>query len=233
MKKLGLIGGTSPESTVDYYDKINHSVNSYLGRHHSAKILMVSVDFEEIVDAIFSNRWDIVFDIMKDAALTLQTAGVDVVAMCSNTLHKIYPEVKACVDIPFLHILDPVIDLIKKENMAKIAVIGTTFTMEGDFYPSYFKNYSDIRLVCPPKPDREIINDIIFNSLCKGGWTEKNVADILRIVENLMTTEKPDAVLLGCTELSHFFQEIGGSSHRLIDTTDLHSKKLADYILKY
>lgn len=230
MKTIGLIGGTSPESTVDYYVKINHSINSYLGKHHSAKIVMVSVDFEEIVAAIFSNRWDVIFDIMKDAALTLQTAGVDAIAMCSNTLHKVYPEVKPYVDIPFLHILDPVIDVIKKENIGKIAFLGTIFTMEGDFYPSYLKNYSEAKLISPPKPDREIVNDIIFNSLCKGSWTEKNVVDIIRIIESLMTTEKPDAILLGCTELSHFFQEIGGWSHRLLDTTDLHSRKLADYI---
>lgn len=230
MKTIGLIGGASPESTADYYEKINRFVNADLGKNHSAKIVMVSVDFEEIVTAIFSNAWDIVLDIMKDAALTLQNSGVDVIAICSNTLHKVYPELKSQVDVPLLHILDPVVDLIKKENIAKIGVLGTIFTMEGDFYPSYLKNYSEAKLICPSKADREIINDIIFNSLCKGSWTEKNVVDMLKIVENLMVSEKLNGLLLGCTELSYFFKKIGSCGYKLLDTTELHSRKLADYI---
>ena len=233
MKKIGLIGGTSPKSTVDYYVKINDFVNASMGNFHSAKILMVSVDFEEIVDAIFSNRWDVVFQIMKEAALTLQNAGADTIALCSNTLHKVYPELRSCLDISILHILDPVIEVIKKEKMDKIAILGTTYTMAGDFYPSYFKKHcsTNINLVIPTDIERKIVNDFIFNSLCKGRWTEKNITDILRIIDRLIKAEQPDSIMLGCTELSYFFEKIG-IPYKLIDTTDLHSRALANFICK-
>ena len=229
MKTIGLIGGTSPESTTDYYLKINRFVNEVLCKHHSAKIVMVSVEFEEIVSAIVSSRWDIVSQIMTEAALTLQAAGVDILALCSNTLHKVYPELKACLNIPILHILDPVINVIQQNKINKIAVLGTIYTMQGDFYPAYFKQNCNVELIMPSYSEMMIINDFIFDCLCKGHWDEKRSAEILKIVNGLVKKHVADAVLLACTELSYFFEEAGLSAN-IIDTTYLHSKALRDFI---
>lgn len=230
MKLIGLLGGMSPESTVIYYEKINKAVNTQLGRYHSANIVMISVNFNEIMEAIFENRWHDAAQILVKEASKLECAGVDFMAICCNTLHKVLPEIKKEISTPFLHILEPTGQLIKKNDLKKIGLMGTRFTMEEDFHKRYLVDNYNIEFVIPDESQRKLIEEIIFDDLCHGIIKNKSMNALLNIVGSLKE-RGAEGVILACTELPLLFpsgQEIGLP---IFNTTDLHAKAIAHYAL--
>ncbi len=229
MSVIGLIGGISPQSTLDYYKYINTITNSNLGGHHSAKILMVSLNFEEIVQGIFSNDWGSVEKIMLDASMVLQKNSVDVLAFCSNTLYRTYDCVKESLTIPIIHILDPVIDYIDKYKLKKIGIIGTKFTLEEKFYIKYLQSKTnELEIVLPNLEDRLLLNQIIFDELCKGIISTKS-RNKVEIIINSLTKQGAEVVILGCTELPLLFNADAYTKLPMLDTVKLHSEFIVNY----
>lgn len=227
MKKIGLLGGMSPYSTLNYYKNINTFVNKKMGRHYSAEIIMVSVQFENIVNYLDADNWDEIANIMLDSASILQRNGADIIAICSNPLHKTYPILTDKLSVPLLHILDPTIDEILKTQVKKVVVLGTNFTMEGDFYVPYLKKHCNAKVVIPRALDRQIINRIIFDDLVKGHCTKESINKANTVVGNLIS-DGVDSFILGCTELPILFDAINFKGNTF-NTEELHSRALARF----
>ena len=229
MKLIGLLGGMSPESTTMYYQRINKAVNTQLGKQHSSNIVIVSVNFNEIVEAIFENKWHDATQILIKGAKNLEFAEVDFIAICCNTLHKVLPEIKKEIATPFLHILEPISKVLKKDDIKKVGLIGTKFTMEEDFHKRYLADQYDIECIIPNEWQRKLINEIIFKELCYGLVTNKSVESLLGIVYSLQE-KGAEGVILACTELPLIF-----SGHKIglpiFDSTDIHTKAIAAYSL--
>lgn len=230
MKTIGLIGGASCESTIEYYKIINHRTNELLGNHHSAKIILVSVNFDEIVHAFYDDRWDIISKIMNNAAHQLKLAGANFIAICCNTLHKIAQTVANSTPLPFLHILEPTAKEIKKSNINKVALLGTQFTMNGSFHQNYLCERFNIECIIPDDNDIELINSIIFDELCHGIINDNSRASILKII-NTMKEKGAQGIILACTELPLFLPFDPSLQIPIFNTTLLHANAIADYAL--
>lgn len=225
MKTIGLVGGISPKSTTLYYDRINNVVNELLGGHHSAKIVMVSVDFEEVVRNIFSNNWEAVAEVMRAACVKLALCQVDLITFCSNTLYKVRQEAMLNINVNLVHILDPVIRYIDENSLTKVALLGTQYTMEDDFHKGYLQNNSTVEVIVPELGHRQVLNQIIFDELCHGVVTDSSAMKIKNITDSLYE-QGAEAVILGCTELPLIFPKIE-MQIPVINTTLLHATDLA------
>ena len=174
MKTIGLIGGMSFESTLEYYKIINETVKSKLGGLHSAKCLMYSVDFEEIEVLQHENKWDELTDIMVEIAKNLKNAGADFIVICSNTMHKMASDIEEKAKIKVLHIAEATGKEIIKKGFKKIGLLGTNFTMEQDFYKKVIKDSFNIDVIIPNEKERRIIHEIIYDELCNGIINEES-----------------------------------------------------------
>ena len=228
MKTIGLIGGASPASTLEYYRIINKKVNEILGNQHSAKIVLASVDFEEITEPLFSNNWTKIGDILSEAALQVQNAGADFFIICSNTLHQAIPMIKLHIQLPLMHILQPTCTAISTNEFKRIALLGTEYTMQNGVHSQYIKNHCSALVVTPETNDQRTINEIIFNELCHGIVTEESKNTINDIIARLQKNKGIDAVILGCTELPLLFEN-NTSRVSLLNTTSLHAVAVAKY----
>lgn len=199
MKTIGLIGGMSWESTVTYYRVINEEIKKRLGGFHSGKILLYSVDFDEIEKCQMSGEWEKSGEILADAAKRLEKAGADFIVICTNTMHKVFGQVQAAVKIPVLHIAETTAEIIKKDKITKTGLLGTKFTMEQDFYKSVLAE-NGIEAVVPDEDGRKTVNDVIYNELCMGQIKESSKKQFLKIIEKLRD-QGAQAVILGCTEI--------------------------------
>ena len=199
MKIIGLIGGMSWESTVTYYRIINEIIKERLGGLHSAKILMYSVDFEEIERCQSSGEWGRSAEILSDAAQRLEAAGADFIVICTNTMHKVAPEVQASVSVPLLHIAAVTAGRLKGVAISTVGLLGTSYTMTQEFYVDVLKE-AGINVLIPEDNDIRIVNDIIFDELCVGTIRKDSKMQLLRIIENLCS-RGAQGVILGCTEL--------------------------------
>ena len=224
MKTIGLIGGVSPQSTLRYYEKINDITQKLLGKHHSAKLVLVSVDFEEIVFFLTQGAWDKVKEIILQGCLTLETCGVDYIAICSNTMHKVVHSISNSIQVPFIHILDAVIDNINKEKYKKIGLIGTTYTMEENFHKNYITERLNVEIEIPSSSARDEINAIIFNELCRNTLTDFSKKALISVISQFFG-RGVEAVILGCTELHFAFSQIDVCIP-VLDTTQLHADSL-------
>ena len=200
MKTLGLIGGLSWESTALYYEYINEEINNNLGKLHSARIVLLSVDLQEIVDLQSKNEWDRAGQILADAAISLEKSGADIILLCANTMHKVAQDILEVINIPFLHITEPTIKRIQEKKINKIGILSTKFTMEEDFYKNFYTE-KDIEVVMPDKIDIDIIHEIIYTELCKGIITQRSKKEIIRIM-NKLNNLGAQAIILACTEIS-------------------------------
>ena len=205
MKTIGMIGGMSYESTTSYYQIINETINSKLGGLHSAKIIMYSVDFDEIERYQRNNDWDKVASIILEVALKLENVGADFIIICTNTIHKIVPIIKDKINIPILHIAQATVNKLKENKITKVALLGTKYTMQENFYKDVIIN-SNIDVVVPNNDDIEIINDIIFNELCLGITTLES-KDIFINIINKLKNQGVQGVILGCTEIGHLIKQ--------------------------
>ncbi len=230
MKTIGLIGGMSWESTVPYYRIINRTLAERLGGLHSAKLLLYSVDFQEIEELQRTDRWDQAADLLADGAARLEKAGVDFLVICTNTMHKVAPALEARVGIPLLHIADATAEAILGAGFRKVGLLGTRFTMEQAFYRSRLEDRHHLEVVVPPAADREIVHRVIYQELCLGKVLESSRREYRRIIADLVAAGV-QCVILGCTEISLLVQP-EDSTVPLFDTTELHARATALYALR-
>lgn len=221
MKTIGLIGGMSWESTLSYYKLLNEGVKAKRGGLHSAKIVLYSVDFAPIARFQSEGKWEEAAGIIKEAALSLERAGVDFILLCTNTMHKILPLVTPFVKTPFLHIAEATAHALNAQKACNAILLGTQFTMQESFYKEVLHAHH-IRVVIPNAQAIETINRIIFQELCIGKIETASKELFLKIIHDLQISDLTiDAVILGCTEIGLLLDQ--KSSHLpLFDTTILH-----------
>lgn len=225
MKTIGLLGGMSWESTVPYYQVINRTVAARLGGLHSARILLYSVDFHDIETAQHEDRWDDTAALLVDGARRLELGGAELLVICTNTMHRVAPQVAAAVSMPLLHIADATAGRVKAAGCARIGLLGTRFTMEQDFYRGRLEAQHGLEVLVPEADDREQIHRIIYDELCHGRVPEACRESGRRIARNLRD-RGADGVILGCTELGMLL----GSADLdvpLFDTAAIHAEAAA------
>lgn len=226
MKTIGLIGGMSWESTISYYQIINTVIKENLGGLHSAKCILHSVDFQEIEECQSNGDWEKSGEILLAAAQGLETAGADFIIICTNTMHKMVDQIQAGIHIPILHVADATGEVLVKNKITTVALLGTNYTMEQDFYKSKLIERG-ISVIIPEKEDRTIVNDTIYNELCLGILSQKSKEQFLRIIHEL-EEKGAQGVVLGCTEIGLLVcQE--DTKTPLFDTTRIHAEKAALY----
>jgi len=186
MKIIGLIGGMSWESSLEYYRIINESIKEKLGGLHSGKIIMYSVDFEEIERLLTGENWDELTSKMVHCAQVLEKAGAEMVLICTNTIHKIADEVQNNIKIPILHIADATGEKIKEKNLKKVGLLGTAYTMNLDFYKGRLKRKYDLDVIIPNPENIEMINKVIFDELCLGEINKYSKKQYLKVIDNLV-----------------------------------------------
>ncbi len=228
MKTLGIIGGMSPESTAIYYLEINRLVNQKAGGNHSAPMVMLSVDFEEIVQRQKSGAWQETGKILAEAAVKLESIGAQGILLATNTMHKNAAEIQAAVQIPFLHILDATVAAIKAQSIKKVGVLGTAFTMQDAFYRDGLKQRG-VEMVVPDEQAQAEVHRIIFEELCLGKILPESRDFYLDTVQYL-AGQGAEGVILGCTEIGLLIQE-GDHALPFFDTAALHAQAAADFVL--
>lgn len=224
MKTIGLIGGMSWESTVTYYEIANRTMKEELGGLHSAKVLLYSVDFQEIEECQANGEWDKSAQILGDAAENLEKAGADFIVICTNTMHKIAPDIQRRITIPILHIAEATADELEKKNIKKVALLGTKYTMEQDFYKNKLVERG-IEVIIPNAQERAEVNRVIYEELCLGTILPESKKKYLEIIERL-GKEGAQGAILGCTEIGLLVQQ-QDTEIPLFDTAAIHAKRAA------
>lgn len=229
MKTIGLLGGMSWESSIEYYRIINETVKERLGGLHSAKSLMYSVDFAEIEKLQHAGDWQALTQAMIDAAKKVEKGGADLLVICTNTMHKMAPEVSAAIDIPLLHIADATASVIKAQHLQTVGLLGTRFTMEGEFYRGKLEKDHRLKVLIPDDKGRESVHRIIYDELVKGVIREKSRKAYLDVIADL-ETRGAEGVILGCTEIPLLVKQ-EDVSIPIFDTTTIHAQAAVDWAL--
>ena len=229
MKTIGLLGGMSWESTIGYYREINEGVKKSLGGLHSAKIVLYSVDFEPIDQLQHKGDWEGTADILSEAALKVQAAGADLLVICTNTMHKVAPDIEKAIHIPILHIADATAEVLVDKGIKTVGLLGTAFTMEQDFYKGRLIQKHGLEVVVPNEPDRKIVHNVIYQELCLGRMIESSKIEYLRIIKRL-ANQGAEGVILGCTEIGLLVNQ-RDTDIELFDTTAIHAEKAVEYAI--
>ncbi|CAH6637161.1 MULTISPECIES: aspartate/glutamate racemase [Pseudocitrobacter] len=229
MKTIGLLGGMSWESTIPYYRLINEGVKQRLGGLHSAQILLHSVDFQEIEACQSSGDWQRAGDILAQAAKGLEQAGAQGIVLCTNTMHKVADHIENAVTVPFLHIADATGRAIQKTGMRNVALLGTRYTMEQDFYRGRLQQEFAISTLIPDSDDRARINQIIFDELCLGTFSEASRDYYLEVISALKA-QGAQGVIFGCTEIG-LLVPAELSPLPVFDTAAIHAADAVDFML--
>lgn len=224
MKTIGLLGGMSWESTVTYYQVVNRIVKRELGGLHSAKVLLYSVDFAEIEACQATGNWAQSADILTKAAQNLEKAGADFIVVCTNTMHKVAPEIQSRLNIPIVHIAEATAEALQKEHITKVALLGTKYTMTQDFYKEKLVR-AGIQVLIPDPQGVETVNNIIYDELCLGVVSQTSKEKYLRVIDGL-AGQGAQGVILGCTEIGLLIQQ-GDTPLPVFDTTQIHAAKAA------
>lgn len=230
MKTIGLIGGMSWESSLEYYRISNELVKKRLGGSHSCESIMYSVDFEEFEKLQHEGQWDQLTIKMINIAKKLEKLGAELILICTNTMHKMAEEIEQNVKVPLLHIADAAAEEIKKRRINKVGLLGTKFTMEEDFYKKRLKTKHDIDVIIPEEIEREVIHKIIYKELILGNIKNESREKFKAIINNLQN-RGAEGVILGCTEIPLLIKE-KDSSIPVFDTTMLHVKKAIEIALE-
>ncbi|WP_031566509.1 aspartate/glutamate racemase family protein [Rheinheimera texasensis] len=228
MKTLGLIGGMSWESTVPYYRQINQQINLRLGGLHSAKIILYSVDFQQIEALQRSGDWQQAGQLLADAAQALQRAGAQGLVLCTNTMHKVAAAITNATPLPLLHIADATAQQIKARGLRRIGLLGTRFTMEQDFYKARLLA-QDIEVIIPDVPGRDLVHQVIYEELCLGQINPASRLAYQQIIAGLVA-QGAEGVILGCTEIGLLVQP-DDAAVPLFDTTAIHAGTAAEWML--
>ena len=229
LKTIGLIGGMSWESTVTYYKIINETIKEKLGGLHSAKCILYSVDFQEIEECHANGNWEKSGEILGEAANNLEKAGADFIVICTNTMHKVVNQIKEKISIPILHIAEMTAEKILEKGLKNIALLGTKYTMEQDFYKSKLIE-KGINVIIPDKNDIEIINKVIYDELCLGIINSNSKKKFLEIVDKLRN-KGAEGIILGCTEIGLLIKN-EDTDVPLFDTAIIHAEQAAMYSIK-
>ena len=226
MKTIGLIGGMSWESTVSYYQLINETIKEKLGGLHSAKILLYSVDFAEIERYQASGDWDKSAEVLSQIAQNLEQAGADFIVICTNTMHKVAPQIQKTISIPILHIAQATADALLENGIKKVGLLGTKYTMTQEFYKEKLLE-AGLEVVIPDQAGVEEVNRIIYDELCLGQIKESSKQTYLSMIDDLKNAGA-EAVVLGCTEIGLLVQQ-EDTDVPLFDTTEIHAQKAAEF----
>ncbi len=230
MKTIGLLGGMSWESSAEYYRIINQQIKQELGGHHSAKILLYSVDFDEIAQLQHQNKWGELTQQMIHYSKLLEQGGADMLVICTNTMHLMVPDIEKHIHIPILHIADAAGLAIQQQKLKKTALLGTKFTMQQDFYKQRLMQNYDISVIVPNAQDQETVHRIIYNELIHGQIRSESKRTFLKIIQQLHD-EEAEGIILGCTEIPLLIQQTDCLTP-LFDTTLLHASMAAKQALK-
>lgn len=230
MKTIGLLGGMSWESTVGYYRMINEGVKQTLGGFHSAKIILNSVDFDPIEKLQHQGDWKGTAKILSQAAVSIQDGGADFLLICTNTMHKVAPEIENAIRIPVLHIADATAEVLLAQGIKVVGLLGTAFTMEQDFYKGRLIKKYGFKVLVPDDADRNIVHKVIYQELCLGKASESSKAEYIRIIEKL-SEQGAQAVILGCTEIGMLVNQTD-TKVKLYDTTAIHAAKAVEKAIR-
>ncbi len=223
MKTIGLLGGMSWESSQDYYRLLNQGIKQALGGLHSAKVILNSVDFDPIEKLQHQGDWQGTAEILKKAAISIEKAGADFLLICTNTMHKVAPEIEQAIQIPLVHIADATAELLVTNKIKKVGLIGTSFTMEQDFYKKRLEDNYGVQVIVPNKAEREVIHNVIYDELCLGKINNDSKSNYLTIIQSL-AKQGAQAVILGCTEIGLLVTQ-ADTPIKLFDTTVIHAEK--------
>lgn len=229
MKTIGLLGGMSWESTIPYYRLINEGIKARLGGLHSAKILLHSVDFHDIEACQASGEWQKAGDMLADAALGLRKAGAEGIVLCTNTMHKVADRIESRCDLPFLHIADATGRAIVASGATKVALLGTRYTMEQAFYLGRLNAEFGITSLVPDEPQRQRINQIIFEELCLGKISARSRGFYQQVISDLHQ-QGAEGVIFGCTEIGLLLQQ-QDCPLPVFDTAAIHAEDAVNFML--
>ena len=224
MKTIGLIGGMSWESTVTYYQVINETVKKELGGLHSVKCILYSVDFDEIEKYQSAGEWNKSAEVLAQAASALERAGADFIVICTNTMHKVAPEISRKITVPLLHIADMTAIELKKSNIKKVGLLGTKYTMQQAFYKNVLQA-NGIEVIVPDDAGIEVVNSVIYDELCIGKISAQSKAAYLRIISEL-SNKGAQGIILGCTEIGILVKQ-SDTTVPLFDTALIHAQNAA------
>lgn len=230
VKLIGLVGGMSWESSAQYYRIINQEVQARLGGVHSARSVMLSVDFAEIERWQHEEAWDALGDAMADAGRRLEQAGADFLILCTNTMHRVADRLEGAVGIPLLHIVDPTAERLREQGITRVGLLGTAFTMEQDFFKARLSRNRDMEVMIPGDADRELVHRIIYRELVAGEVRPESQT-AMRAVMSRLVSRGAQAIILGCTEIMLLVSQ-EDCSVPLFDTTTLHAKAAVDLALE-
>ncbi|MGE0088835.1 MAG: aspartate/glutamate racemase family protein [Bacteroidales bacterium] len=230
MKIIGLLGGMSWESSLVYYKIVNEKVKEKLGGHHSCECVMYSVDFDIIKKLQFEGNWDELKRIMIDAAKKIERGGAEMLTICTNTMHKMVSDIEKNISIPIVHIADATAEVIKTKGIKKVALLGTRFTMEQDFYKGRLIENHGIDVVIPEGDDLEKVHNIIYNELVLGEIKQSS-KEIYKLVIQKLVERGAEGVILGCTEIPLLIQQ-EDCSVPVFDTTQIHAEKTVEFALR-
>ena len=229
MKTIGMLGGMSWESTLTYYRLLNEGIKLRLGGLHSEQICLFSVDFAEIEKLQHQNSWDELGLLLGNAAIRVEKGGADFLLICTNTMHKVAPQVATSLSIPILHIADATAAELQKQQIKRVGLLGTRFTMEQDFYKQRITNNFGIEVLIPDAPQRTLVHQVIYEELCLGIIREQSRQEFLKIIQHL-SAKGAEGIILGCTEIGLL---IGthDTDIPLYDTTAIHAQAAVDFAL--
>ena len=229
MKTIGLIGGMSWESTVPYYRRINELVNERLGGLHSARLVLLSVDFAEIAAMQEAAEWDEAGRVLADAGRSVEAAGADFVVLATNTMHKVAPAIEAAIAVPLLHIADTTGDAVAAAGIGTLGLLGTRFTMEEEFYRTRLEERHGLAVLVPDATDRDFVNRTIYTELCCGILSEES-RDAFRAIIARLVERGAGGIVLGCTEIP-LLVGAADSAVPLFDTGELHVRAAVERAL--
>ncbi len=229
MKTIGLIGGMSAQSSAEYYRIINERTAARLGGHHNARSLMLTVDFQEIEPLMSGGDWDRVAVLMQSAARRLEAGGADFILLCTNTVHRVAPEIEAAISIPFLHIADATAEAVKERGLRTVGLLGTRFTMEQTFYRGRLESRHGLSVLIPEEADRARIHAVIFDELCHGLVRAESRREFERVIDHLQE-RGAEGVILGCTEIM-LLTPPRSLALPAFDTTTIHAERAVELAL--
>ena len=230
MKTIGLIGGTTWESTKEYYRIINQQVNQRLGGNHSGKMILYSFDFAYLEELVENGDWRTVTKTMIDVAQHLENAGAQLLLLCANTMHKMAEDISVNISIPLLHIVDVTAKAIQQKGLTTVGLLGTNITMQEPFYKKRLKEKFGLNVVIPDKQERDMINDIIFKELSAGQLRASSKKTYLTVISHLIDNHA-EGIILGCTEIPLLIKQ-DDVDVPVFDTVALHAEAAVNYALR-
>jgi aspartate racemase len=229
VKRIGLLGGMSWESTAEYYRLVNEEVRDRLGGLHSADCVLRSVDFAPIAELQRAGRWDEAGDVLAEEASTLVTAGAELLVLCTNTMHRVADRIADAIDVPFVHIADTTADAVRSAGMTSVGLLATGYTMEQEFYVGRLRDTHGLTVHVPSEPDRRIVHDVIYTELCRGIVEERSRVQYRRVMRDIVA-RGAECVLFGCTEIGLLVGQ-EDAPVPVFDTTRLHAHKAVEMAL--